>query len=465
MEMYVTGKIAIWFENGKTKIIRDPGILVENGRIVKIGKQSKIKKEVCGHNRISSPSGAIIPSFYNTHTHTGMNLYRGFADDVPLTEWLNDRVWPAEKMMDAEDVRLGAMMAAIECARTGTAGVASMYWHPDQEARAFTEVGVRACVGFPILEGFDVPGDPMTLFDTWHGKNGDLIRVGLCPHAPYTVSSEGYYKAEELRSKMSERTDAGKVITQTHLAETAGEADNICGFLSQKGDDYASSKDWKTPVEYMHQAGLLHEDMVLAHCVHLTDDDIKHLAGSHASVALNLQSNLKLGSGIPRIVDMIRAGVKLSIGTDSVVSNNSLDMFIAARFVALVCKGLLRDPTVVPAAQTLEMATRAGAEAIGWQDGGVLKEGALADFAVLDLERINLLPLWNDSHVASHMAYSATGSDVRHNIIAGKLVIEDWELKTVDETRVREEFLSRVAQLKERVEATTATTTTASTDD
>ena len=450
-DLLVTAKMGVWIEENEFKVIRDIGILIEEGRIVEVGKSSRIKQKLSGHDKLEVPHGAVTPGLYNSHSHAGLNMCRGLGDDTKLMDWLKNHIWPIEAKMTKNDVKIGTEMAALECIKYGTSAIASQYWHADIEAEVFKNAGVRALVGFPILDGREV-GNERALFNKYHGKQGDIVRVAVCPHSLYTVTPEQFKKAEELRREFAEKEGAGKVVMHTHLAEAKLEGEEIREYLERIGEPDYLKKKWSTPTEYMEMVlGGLHPNLLLAHCIHLTEKDMDLLARAGSYSVLNPQSNLKLGSGIAKAAEMHKKGINLALGTDSVASNNSLDMFSAMKTQALITKGIASDPTVFPAKYIFHMATKEGARSMGWEAGGSLQEGSLADLMVVDLRSISLIPMWNDTDLVPHLVYSATGSDVHSHVIGGKIVMENREVQTLDEEKVKENMTNAVSHLKEKV--------------
>ncbi|NSW82490.1 MAG: amidohydrolase [Syntrophothermus sp.] len=398
------------------------GFLVIEGqhiREVGSGKPSLVRE----NGQIIDGKGKLVmPGFVNAHTHAAMTLMRGYADDLPLMEWLQNKIEPFECNLTGQDVYWGTMLGIAEMIKSGTTTFADMYIFMDDVARAVEETGIRAV----LCRGMNGVGpnaekalrESRDLASKWQGKADGRLKIMLGPHAPYTCPPPYLRRVMDLASELG-------LDIHTHLSETMAEVETI-------------KKEYgKTPVAMFAEAGLFDHRVVAAHCVHLTDEDIETLAKNKVGVVHNPQSNMKLGSGIARVTELMAAGVTVALGTDGAASNNNLDMFEEARTAALLQKARKMDPRVITAYQALEMATVNGARVLGLdQEIGCIKPGMKADIILIDIDQPHFHPPHN---LVAHLAYSAQASDVDTVIIDGKVVMQNRQLLTLNERTVLEE--------------------------
>ncbi|MFP4474659.1 MAG: amidohydrolase [Desulfatibacillaceae bacterium] len=368
---------------------------------------------------IDAEQALVLPGLVNTHNHASMSLFRGMADDLPLMEWLNEHMFPAEAaMVNNSTARAGALVSCAEMLLSGTTCFSDGYFCEDGVAEAVAEAGMRAVLAQGVID-HPAPGvpDPAKNLETamdfvrrWQGEN-PLITPSVFCHAPYTCSRETLTAAKEAARR------AG-VLFQIHVAETSGERQR---FLDGHG---------LTPVAYLDQLGLLDENTLAVHCVWVDDEDIALLNARGAAVALATESNMKLASGVAPVYRMLGAGLRMGLGTDGPASNNDLDMFGEMGATARLQKVHTGDPTVLPAARALALATSMAADAVGL--GGVcgsLEAGKRADIVVMRADSPRLWPRY-DPH--STLVYAATGADVRHVIVDGRVVVRDRRITTFD---------------------------------
>ncbi len=372
-----------------------------------------------------------MPGLVNAHTHAAMTIVRGYADDLNLQDWLT-QVWAVEARMSPEDIYWGTQLALAEMIRGGTIAFADMYFHMEHVARAVADAGMRVALSpglLGILPGADrVLAEAEALAREWHGAEGGRIRVILGPHAPYTCPPEYLRKVTDSAARLG-------LGVHIHLSETRREVQDS---LRQYG---------KAPIELAHSNGLFEVPVLAAHCVHATEREIDILAETGAWVAHNMGSNLKLGSGIAPIPRMLSRGVRVALGTDGAGSNNNLDMFEEIYLAATVHKGLHEDPTLMPAQQVLSLATRAGALALGFEDVGILKPGYQADFLLVSLRKPHLVPAHS---VISNLVYSARSADVEGVFVAGRPLMLNGQLLTIDEEKAMAEVAARAHRLASR---------------
>ena len=377
-------------------------ISVENGTIAAIVPATGL-----GDSAAPRP---VVPAFYNCHTHLAMNLLRGYADDLELMPWLQEHIWPAEAHLTDEIVYAGTRLAILEMIRSGTVFANDMYWHAPAVARAAEEMGIRCAVSMQTIEtGGPGHNDPKNVAanKALAGLPRDAsarVFTTYAPHAIYTVCEQS------LRDIAAQAREEDTFL-HVHVAETRFEVETC-----------KKEHGGRTPVAYLNDLGLLGPKTVMAHCVHLTDDDIKIIADTGAVVVENQQSNMKLVSGLFPYRRAVEKGkCRLALGTDGASSNNSLSMFAEMKAAALCAKIESGDPTCAPAADVWRAATRGGAQAFGL-DAGEIRAGAAADFVILRPDAVPLVPGFNH---ASDLVYSADPSCVDTVVCAGRVLMEN----------------------------------------
>ena len=413
------------------RIIEDGAVAVQEEKICWVGKTEdlpphwQIKRQINAHGKV------LIPGLINTHGHWAMTLFRGYMDDDPLETWLK-KAWKLEgAVVSPENVKAGSQLAMIEMIRGGTTCAADMYWQYRTTTEAVIEAGFRMVNGPSFTEIAGYKGKKSTEYpealeylDTYQAQ--PLIRCAIQMHSTYTTTLEMMENARQILE------DRGLLFI-THASESKAELE-----LVKKAYDL-------TPIQVLDQAGLLGPRSLLAHCVHLSDEEIARLAETGSSVAHCPSSNLKLSSGIARVADMVNAGVTVSIGTDGPASNNDLDMFHEAQLAAMLQKGVSGDPTVLPAMRAFEMMTTSAARAIGMSDSlGAVEVGRLADLALLDFTAPHLTPCYD---YYSHLIYAVQPGDVTDVMVHGRMLMEDRQLLTLDE----EDIKARVRSVADEV--------------
>ena len=417
--------------NGKR--IRQGAIAIEDKVIVDIGRTHELRRKYGrGYEKIDAEGKVVTPGLINTHQHAAMSLLRGYADDLPLQEWLEKWIWPIEKHVTAHDVYIGALLTAIESIMGGTTTVNTMYHYTpeENEAKAFADAGLRGVIGHVCFswrknENREALED---LAKNWHNKADGLIRVSVDPHAPYSVDPEYMKELKVIREELNNKYGSEKapIICHIHAAETSDEMEKI---------RKAFKIQFKNGVmAYLDSLGVLDERLIAAHCVALTDKDMAIMKKRNVKVSHNPISNLKLASGISPVPKMLKKGITVSLGTDSPCSNNTADMFEIMKTTAIIHKGINKNPTVMPAEQVLEMATIEGAKALSWENEiGSIEVGKKADLSIISLKRPHLCPLYSE---ASHLVYAAKASDVETVIINGKIVMENRKLTMLNIEKV-----------------------------
>jgi len=352
-----------------------------------------------------------------------MSIFRGIAEDQKLDKWLRETIWPLEAKLRPLDVYQGALLSCVEMIRNGTTCFCDMYFYEDMVARAVEEAGLRAVLAPGIIEAGDTEiGERMLeesikIAKEYYGYADGRITTQIGPHTAYTCSLNLLRKVREAASSL-------KVGVHIHLAESEGASRLI-------KERYGTGE-----VELLGSAGFLGPDVLAAHCTHLSERDIELLAEHHVKVAYNPVANMKLALGIARVKEFFDAGMTVGLGTDGPASNNSLDMFETIKFAALSQKMFYVDPRVLPSLKVLEMATTDGARALGIGNSvGSLEVGKRADLILLDVNKPHLTPMHNPY---ASLVYSARGSDVDTTMVDGRILMENREVKTLDEGEVIE---------------------------
>ena len=434
----------------KKRIIRDGAVVVEGQEIVAVGKSSDIRRKYGrGYERIDAKGKVVIPGLINTHQHAAMSLLRGYADDLPLQEWLKKWIWPIEKHMTPHDIYVGAQLTAAESIMSGTTTVNTMYHYTpeENEAKAFADAGLRGVVGH-VCFSWRKKGDKKALSDlarSWHNKVDGLIRASVDPHAPYTVDPEYMKELKQIRTELNKKYGSKKapIIGHIHVAETNDEKDKLrkAFNIRVKGG----------LMEYLDSLGALDKHVIAAHCVALTNKDIVVMKNRNVKASHNPIPNLKLASGISPVPKMLKEGITVSLGTDSPCSNNTADMFEIMKTAAILHKGTNKNTTLMPAERVLEMATIDGAKALSWENEiGSIETGKKADLVVVNFTKPHLCPLYNET---SHLVYAAKGADVETVIINGKIVMENRKLTTLNIRKVMEMAEKAKRNLLEKLNA------------
>jgi 5-methylthioadenosine/S-adenosylhomocysteine deaminase len=415
------------------RVLDDHAVVVQAGRIRQILPSQAARAQHPDAQHIALATHALIPGLVNLHTHAAMSLMRGLADDLPLMEWLTQHIWPAEAQhVSAAFVHDGTLLACAEMIRGGITCFNDMYFFPEEAARAALVAGMRAalgiiCIEFPTAYAADAQDYLHKGFATRDAlKHEPLLSFCMAPHAPYTVSDASFERivtyAEELQLPI-----------HVHLHETQ---DEIKESIAKFG---------VRPLARMQRLGVLGPGLIAVHAVHLEPAEIATLreAGSH--VAHCPSSNLKLASGIAPLSALHSADVNVGLGTDGAASNNRLDLFEEMRTAALIAKGVSGNPTGAPAAEVLSMATLGGARALGLdRQIGSIEPGKWADLAAVNLDALELSPCY---HPISHLVYAAGRQHVSHVWVAGRMLLDDGRLTTLDEAELR----ARSASWEQRI--------------
>lgn len=359
-----------------------------------------------------------LPGLINTHTHVAMTLFRSYADDLALMDWLQNMIWPAEAHLDDDIVYWGSMLAFAEMIRGGTTAFCDMYMFMESCAKAAEKAGIRGNIARGLAgvtpNGEKALEENIRLYQDWNNACDGRIRVMLGPHAPYTCPPEYLKKVRDASEKYG-------IPIHIHLAETKGEVETCI------------EKFGITPIALMNQIGLFDRPTLAAHCVHVNEEDIQIMAEKHVCVAHNPGSNLKLASGIAPVPKMRSAGITVGLGTDGASSNNKLDMFAEMRLAALIHKAAALDPFAVKADEAMQMGTAEGAKCLGYDDLGALDEGKLADIILIDRSGYHWKPRFNSISLA---VYAGNSMDVDTVIVNGQLLMRGKELLTIDKEQL-----------------------------
>lgn len=380
---------------------------------------------------IDGTGHVALPGFFNAHCHAPMTFERGWAEDLPLDRWFNERIWVAESALTEEDVYWGAALAACEMIRSGTVAFADHYFYMDRVAEVVEQSGLKAALTWCVFgigaEAEIGPGLEGTLefVKRWQGQADGRIRTLLGPHSPY-VCPPDFLAEVAARAK-----DLG-VGLHIHVAESREQVENS---LRQHG---------RTPVAHLEQLGVFDVPCIAAHCIYLTEDDRRILAERGVHVVQCPKTHLKLAMGTTPVPALLAQGVNVALGSDGPGSNNTMDMFEVVRLAALIQKHELNDATALPGDTVLRLATRNGAQAMGCSDSGVLAPGHPADLILVDFDRPHLRPRHS---LIANLVYAACGADVSHVIVDGRLLMRDGELLTLDEERILAEAERRAFRM------------------
>ena len=409
-------------------------LLIKNDLIAEISDEI----DETNVDKIIDASGKILlPGLVNTHTHLSMTLFRGLADDLSLDSWLNDHIWPMEANLNGDYCYIGALLGAVELIKSGTTTFSDMYFYMEDVARAIDEAGIRAVLSYGMIDFGDAERreaeirENLTLFENCNGMADGRIKVFFGPHSPYTAS-------EELLIKVRQLADEYNMGIHIHVSETQKEINDV------------SEEKGLRPFEYLEKIGFLGPDVVAAHCVWLSDDEIEIIKKHGVKVSHNPCSNMKLASGISPVSKLIENDICVSIGTDGASSNNNLDLIEELKTASLLQKVSTLDPNVLNSHEAIAMGTIKGAEALGLSDEiGSIEVGKKADIILVDTNSANMVP--DSSTLTSNMIYSANGSNVDTTICNGKILMENKKLTVLDEQEIYDKAREAIKNLKEAI--------------
>jgi len=413
--------------DNKNRYLEHHCIAIHEEKIVDILPSSEAKNKYTADVSREYSQHALMPGLINSHTHAAMNLLRGLADDLSLMDWLENHIWPAEaEHVNESFVHTGTELAIAEMIRSGTTCFNDMYFFPDIVARVANNIGMRANVGLILLDfptiwannSEEYIDKGLAVFD--HYKGHDLIKTAFAPHAPYTVSDEPLKRICTLANEL-------ELNVHMHVHETEFEVSE------------AVKNTGERPISRLNNLGLLTPALQAVHMTQLQDDEIELMAASGCHVIHCPESNMKLASGICPVDRLMKAGINVALGTDSSSSNNDLDMFGEMRSAALLAKVSTMDATAATAEQVLQMATINGAKALGINDmTGSIEVGKFADIVAVNFDNIETLPVYDP---VSHLVYCSSRDHVTDVWIAGKQLLTNRVLNTIDENKLKQECI------------------------
>lgn len=437
-DLLITGGYVVTVNDEGSSFFGDVAI---TGRdIVAVGP----RLELSAANTIDASGCAVVPGFVNAHMHE--TLDRGVFEDLPFTEWLNDFALPKDTAHVPEHIRVSALLNQTEMIRNGTTTFIDIFRFPDEAAAVAEQSGLRAIFSPQLIDDPVGPGESLAstleFMERWHGRVPERIATWFGPHAMYSCSAD---TLREIRI----HADRMGVGIHIHLAETPFEVSWV-----------AERSGGKTPTEYLDELIGLGPDVLAAHCVELTDADIARLAQAGVGVGHCPTSNAKLGNGVARVVEMRERGVRIGLGTDSNMTNNNLDMIEEMRMASLVQKQRLRDPAVMSSFETLRLATRGSAEALGMDaEIGSLEPGKRADIAIIDLGATHMRPIveYGRTNIVEQVVWSACGTDVRDTIVDGRVLMRNRVVQSLQTSDLKEvadaqllDLLTRAGVLEKR---------------
>lgn len=403
--------------NPAGRVLENHSVAVRDGRILAVLPRAEAHAAYAAAERVSLPAHALIPGMVNLHTHASMSLLRGFADDMPLMQWLQERIWPAEaKQVSPQFVYDGTLLACAEMLRGGITCFNDMYYFPGEAARAALDLGMRAALGLIVIDfpsayasdADDYLAKGLTLRDAL--RDQPLLSFCMAPHAPYTVSDSTFARLVTLAEELD-------LPVHMHVHETGNEIEQS---IAQHG---------LRPLERLRRLGLVGPNLIAVHAIHLTQEEIGLLLQNGSSVAHCPSSNLKFANGFAPVARMLAAGVNIGLGTDGAASNNRLDLFQEMRQAALLAKAVSGDACALPAHRALSMATLDGARALRLDHAiGSIEPGKFADLTAVKFTAPDMLPCYDP---ISHLVYAAGRDNVSHVWVAGRMLVEDRALKAV----------------------------------
>lgn len=406
-------------------------LLIENNKIVEISPKidsRSVDKIINGENKI------LAPCLINTHTHSSMSLFRGLSDDLSLHDWLNNHIWPMESKLNGDYCYIGAMLAIVEMIKSGTTTFNDMYFFMEDVAKAVGESGIRGCLSHGMIDFSDDEKrenefkESINLIKKFNNASNDRIKTFFGPHSTFTCS-------QELLERVRYEANKYDVGIHIHMNETEKEINDV---VENTG---------KRPFEYLESIGFLDEDVIAAHCVHLSKKEIELINKRKIKVSHNPCSNMKLSSGIAPINNLIKDNICVSIGTDGVASNNNLDIFEEMKFAALLQKVASSNPQVLPANEVFNMGTINGAKSLGLEkEIGSIEVGKKADLILIDMNKANITPM-SDSPV-SNLVYAGNGSNVHTTICDGQILMENRKLTLLNEDEILQKARIAIEELK-----------------
>lgn len=419
--------------NNKTEI-KKASVLIQNDKIAEIATGNDID-DSNAEKVIDASDKILMPGLVNTHTHLSMSLFRGLADDMELDTWLNDHIWPMEANLNENYAYIGALLGAIEMIKSGTTCFSDMYFYMDHVAKAVEETGIRAALSYGMIDFGDEEKrknefkENISLIKNFEGAADGRITTKFGPHSTYTCSID-------LLEKVRKEADKYNVGIHIHMNETMKEIDEV-----------EVANDNKRPFQVLDELNFLGSDVVAAHGVWLSPEEIKLIKDNDVKISHNPCSNMKLASGAAPIAELLNQGICVGLGTDGASSNNNLDMFDEMKFAALLQKVSTLNPKVLSANEVINMATINGANVLGLaNDIGSISIGKKADLILVDTNAPNMTP---DSEVlSSNLVYSANGSNVDTTICNGEILMENRNLTNLNEADILAKAKIAISEMK-----------------
>ncbi|SHN66964.1 amidohydrolase family protein [Desulfovibrio litoralis] len=415
-------------------VLENCGVAINNGVIVELDRVDVLQNKYPDYIHSAFKNTLLMPALINGHTHASMNIFKGVADDLPLMEWLSKHIFPKEAKLTYKLVRAGALLGFAEMIRTGTNLACDMYLIEDAVCEAAAQLGIKLLAGEGIFAfpspAYQTEEQAFSLLEAqierWQGNPN--IRFAVSPHSVYTTT-------ESLLRRCQNFAEKHGLPLHIHLAESETETEQSLKLHKQR------------PVEYCNRLGLLNSNTILAHCVDLTLDEIDLLAENNVKIIHNPKSNLKLNSGIALVPEMLEREIVVGLGTDGAASNNTLNMFSEMNYAALIHKVNANDPTVMSAQTVLNMATINNAKALQWNNVGKIAPSYSADLIGIDLNNINLQPLYTP---VSQLVYAANGHEVCFTMVNGEFLYKDGVYNNIS----LEDIKAEVKEIKAWIEKT-----------
>ncbi|MEA3464104.1 MAG: amidohydrolase [Patescibacteria group bacterium] len=406
-------------------VIKDGMVIASENKILDIGKQSELENLYKADEIIDVGNSIIMPGLINTHTHAAMSYFRGLADDLPLNKWLEKHIWPAEaKFVKPDFIKKASELACLEMIKSGITCFNDMYFFQEETAKVVQKIGMWAILGEVILNfqtpSCQTPGETINkilkLIDKF--RENEFVDIAFAPHSIYACN-------EKVLNRVKELAEENNIAVHIHISETKKEVEDC------------EKEHNKSPVAYLDKIGFLSDRVIAAHSVWLNENDLEIYKNRGVKVSHCPISNMKLASGIAPLVEMLGHGIAVGLGTDGVASNNALDLFSEMRICALLHKVNKLNPMVMNARKVVKMATVDGAKALGLNNKiGSLEVGKSADIITINLDKPHLIPIYNPY---AHLVYCAGAQDVNNVIINGKVVMENREVKTINEEKILKE--------------------------
>ncbi len=420
-DLIIKGSIVLTMDDA---VIGNASVVVDKGLIKYVGKDTNEKADKV----IDARGCVVMPGLINAHTHVPMTLFRGVADGLSYAEWMKT-IQKLEAKLTPSDVRSGAYLGVLEMIRSGTTTFVDMYFHEDEVARVVEETGIRAALGYGMIEGMNENADTKLksrekFAKKWNGAADGRITTMYAPHSTASCSKEFLIKVKELAARDNSRV-------HIHVLETEDELK-----LMKKRYGMCS-------INLLDSIGMLGPGLLAAHCIFLSDDDIDILKEKEVNVVHCPSSNMALGAGVAPVPKMLGKGINIVLGTDGVASSGSLDMWKEMRCASLLHR--LKDPQSMPSSKVIEMATKNGARSLGI-NSGVLKAGNLADIIIVDIKK----PQFASADIMSSLVNGATGCDVKTSIVNGRVLMEDRMVTIFDENKIIENAREAMVRITEK---------------